>query len=152
MKKCGIKSETLVDYIYGEIEPGGDINGLEAHISGCPGCRAELERLRAVREAGASLKVDFSADVWNMQRSAIMKELKKKKKTGMDVFEFLRGKFPAGAILAAALILMVAGAVITFFYHAKAVEQQRTFAEKSEMLQNLDVIERLDFYEKISEN
>jgi len=47
---------------------------------------------------------------------------------------------------------MVAGAVITFFYHAKAVEQQRTFAEKSEMLQNLDVIERLDFYEKISEN
>ena len=152
MKKCGIKNEMLVDYVYGETGPGTGLAALESHISGCPECRAEIEKLKAVSKAAASIKVDFSEDIWTMQRSAILKKLKKNEKKRVNLPGFFRGLFPAGAILTAAMILIVAGAGLTYFYHSKSVEQQRTLAEKSEMLQNLDIIERLDFYEKISEN
>ena len=131
MKKCGIKNEMLVDYIYGETVTGGGRASLEAHINGCPECRAELEKLKAIMEAAASIKVDFSGDIWNMQRSAIMKKLKRKEKSGANAFEFFRGRLPSGAVLAAALILMVAGAGITYFYHTRSMEQQRTLAENA---------------------
>jgi anti-sigma factor RsiW len=152
VKKCGIKEETLVDYLYGEIGPGGEKDSLEEHIRACPECRAEIKKLEALRAAAESMKVDFSPDIWDMHRASVMKGLKKIGKRKNFISGLFGAHVPARALLAAALIVLLAGAGVTYFYHVKAEEQQKVFAEKAEMLQNLDVIERLDFYEKISEN
>jgi anti-sigma factor RsiW len=152
MKKCGIKEETLVDYLYGEIVPGKEKEALEAHIRSCPECGAGIKKLEALQAAAVSMKVEFSPDIWEMHRAAVIKRLKKKEKQGGFAYGFFRTRVPARALWAAALIVLLAGAGVTYYYHVKSEEQQKVFAEKSELLQNLDVIERLDFYEKISEN
>ena len=62
---CSDSNEKLSDYIDGTLGRA-DTETLEAHLATCPGCRREVESLRALRAATAGLKIEVSPqrDLW----------------------------------------------------------------------------------------
>ncbi len=46
---CDQAREQMLDLMYDEIPPGADRGALDAHLSGCPRCRAELDELGITR-------------------------------------------------------------------------------------------------------
>ncbi len=150
MKKCGVDNSLLADYIYGEIEDASKVKELEGHIKGCAECAKETDALRAVLKASKLSRVNFSEEVWSMQRQDILRKVRQSKPTPVSFMKAFFGLFSFKKLGLAVLIVVMAGVGTQYFRYVKSVEQQKAIAEKMELLQNLAIIERLDFYEKIS--
>ncbi len=149
MKNCGVSSEALAEYIFGEMEPS-EASRIAGHIKECSACREEIKKLSAVSEAVKSIEVDFSGDIWDMQRASIIRKLEKKEKQNVSIFRVFSPGFMLKTAGAAALIFILAAAGFKAFDYIKTVESRQAIAGNTEMLQNLEILERLDFYEKIS--
>ena len=152
MKKCWTKSELLVDYIYGELDDRAKAHEVEDHIKTCPECAREAAELEAVLKAAKANTVDFSEDIWAMQRQNITRKIRKAAAPAGSFLKLLRTAFGVKVLSAAAAILVMAG-VGTVYYRAVIMPkaEQPAISEKIELLQNLEIIERLDFYEKMSQ-
>jgi anti-sigma factor RsiW len=152
MKKCGIKSELLADYIYGEIEDKARLRSLEQHIKDCPDCTREAAELGEILKAAKAARVDFSGDIWSMQRQNIIRKIRKIKAPGKGLSAVWHALFDIKKLSVAAVILVMVGVGAQYYRYIKASQEQSAIADKLELLQNLEIIERLDFYEKMSNN
>ncbi|MCE5300151.1 MAG: hypothetical protein LLG37_04660 [Spirochaetia bacterium] len=148
-KACGINSDLVIDYFYGELKDPAKAAFVAEHITACPECAAEIKELENVREGMKSIEVDLPEDGWNMHAQGVMRKLRRKY-TAADRFnEHIRPFFEMKKIGFAMLVLVVAGAGIQFYNYRNNVTKEREIAEQMELLDNLEIIERIDFYEKM---
>ena len=147
---CGITDELLVDYIYEEIEDAAKLAEIEAHVKNCALCAAELKQLDLVKKASKNADIDFSGDIWAMHKQGVLRKLAKKENVLMNLRVKVLSVFDFKVLGLAALILMFTGAGMQYYRVVKATQDQKAMAGQMELLQNFEIIERLDFYEKIS--
>ena len=149
-KECQINSELLVDYVYGEITDVKKQSEVESHIKTCASCAAEVKKLKMVIEASKLNEVKFSSDIWAIHKEGILKKLKK----ADNPIQYLRERFHAifdfKVLGVATLILLMTGVGIQYYKVIKVSQNQKAIAEQMELLQNFEIIERLDFYQKVS--
>src|SRR2546428_5869052 len=101
---CGYtadRDETLVAYLYGEIEPAQRA-AFEAHIATCDRCRHELEDLQGVRGRLASWTAPERSLQLERPAGGMLSEAARPKP---DRWRLLRG-VPAWAQVAAALLVL----------------------------------------------
>lgn len=149
-KQCGITNELLVDYIYGEIENTAEVSGLEAHIKGCVSCAAEVDELNLVKKSSKNAEIDFSADIWAVHKQGVLRKLEKHENVFLKMKEAFFSTFSFKVLGLAALVLLMGGVGIQYYNVLKVSQEQKAIAEQMEFLQNFEIIERLDFYQKIS--
>jgi hypothetical protein len=147
---CPVSNELLTDYIYDEISDRTKLAEIEAHIKSCPECRAELKKLKMVKEAAKANEVDFSADVWAIHKQGILKKLSENDIFLQTAWERFRSIMNIKTLGLAVLILLMTGAGIQYCSVLKVSQEKKVIAKQMELLQNYEIIERLDFYEKIS--
>ena len=149
-KECGITNELLVDYIYGEITDAAKQAEIETHIKTCASCGAEIKQLDLVKKAARNAGINFSADIWDVHRQGILRKLAKKENVFKNLKEAFFSAFDVKVFGLAAVILLLTGAGLQYYSMLKVSQEQKAMAGQMELLQNFDIIERLDFYEKIS--
>ena len=149
-KQCGITNELLVDYIYGEIEDASKAESLAAHIKVCASCAAEVDELNLVKKASGNAGINFSADIWAVHRQGVLRKLEKHENVFLKMKEAFFAAFSFKVLGLAALVLLMGGVGIRYYSVLKVTQEQKAIAEQMELLQNFEIIERLDFYEKIS--
>jgi hypothetical protein len=150
MKKCTISSGTLVDYIYGEIDDVSKLHEIELHIKSCPDCLMEIGRLEAVKKAAEANRVDFPEEIWSVQRQNILRKIRTDAPAKKSFGGIFHGIFDVKKLSLAALIIIMAGIGTQYYRNVKILDEQKAMADKMELLQNMEIIERLDFYEKMS--
>ncbi len=149
MDKCKNTKERIIEYIYGEMDIAGKA-GFEAHLKECPDCGKLVLSYAKVRDAYAKAEVRLSDSAWQAQLVGIKLKLAENKPTLIEKMKaFLSVKKLSFAM---AIMLMVAGAGTGIYTSEKLRTQDRTIAEKMEMLENLDIIERFDFYKQVSDD
>jgi len=149
-KECGITNELLVDYIYGEITDAAKGAEIKTHIKTCASCAAEIKQLNLVKKASGNAGINFSADIWGVHRQGILRKLAKKENAFRNLKEAFFSFFDVKIFGLAAVILLMTGAGLQYYRVLKVLQEQKAIAGQMELLQNFDIIERLDFYEKIS--
>ncbi len=145
-EKCGITDETLVDYVYDEIEDAAKRKEVEEHIKTCAECGAGVKELELVKKTAENADVDFSDDIWDVHRQGVLRKLAKKEKPMRN----FREVFNVKTFALAAIILLMSGVGLQLYRSFQATQEQQVIADKADLLQNIDIIERLDFYEEIS--
>ena len=156
-KECEFFSGKLLEFAMGELEAEPELKKkIEEHVSICTDCWKKVDGYRKAGETAASvMKVDFSDDVWEMQRKEIIRKVTQKPDVAGAVRKFLTGLLTVNRLAAGfALVLMLAtGTVAGLKYHdyAEKLKAERVMISKVDMLENMEIIERLDFYKKLSE-
>ena len=149
-KQCGISNELLVDYIYGEMEDAAKVKELELHLKTCDSCAAEVKGLNLVKKAAHNADINFSADIWAVHKQGILRKLSHKKNVFVSLKEKFFSIFDFKVLGLAVLVLLMGGVGIQYYNVLKVSQEQKAIAEQMELLQNFEIIERLDFYQKIS--
>ncbi len=156
-KECGFFRDKLADFAMNEMDAEPELKKkIDEHVSICTDCWKVVDAYRKAAETAASvMRVEFSDDVWEMQRREIIKKATHK----ADVLGALRkslGSFLITRKLAAgfALAVMVAagaGAAYKYNSYRQEIRAEKTIISRLDMLENMEIIERLEFYKKISE-
>lgn len=155
-KECEFYNDKLLEHAYGELTPDLE-KKVSEHIGICVDCWKKADGYKkASKVAAAAMQVDFSGEVWEMQRREIIKRATYRVNIWKEAVKFLVDIF-SGRRLAAGLalfILLAAGGVAGFkyFQHEKVLEAQMTITNKIDMFDNMPIIERLDFYSKMSDS
>ncbi len=154
-KKCGMDREEIIDYINGETEAPKKRDEIKKHLKECEECAGEAEKYRNIIKSVKTIKADFSEDVWAMQRESIIRKLREEKKESLPArfFKFVSGVFSLRRAGLAFLLLAAFGA--GFFYYGSyrqgiSLEKERKITKNLEFYESLEVLERLDYYKKIS--
>lgn len=85
-EKCKSTEEKLTEYVYNEM-PETLKAEFEAHINSCEKCRLVVEEQRKIISLFQDMKVDFSEDVWHIQRQIVMKKLETEKKVSWNCYD-----------------------------------------------------------------
>jgi hypothetical protein len=73
---CRRLRPALVDLALGTL-PMGDVPRVQAHVAGCAACRADLDAMRELSDAGAPDETPaLPDDFWRRQRQAIMRRVR----------------------------------------------------------------------------
>jgi|GEM_PF-1861758 len=153
MKDCAKVKELLVDYAYNE-SAREDRQFVESHIERCALCAEELEGIKKTASAASSMKAELPEHMWDMHLNGIMKRLNKPAK---KVFAFnLKFGFNIRPLAAgfAGLLMIAAGTLAYFGYFNKSMpsdSRETEMAESLDMMQNMEIIERLEFYKTMTE-
>jgi len=145
-EKCRKIKESITEYVYNELQ--GELKSeFEAHLNSCPECRQEAEQQKQILSAYQSMKVDFSEDVWLVQRQNIIKKLEAGKKGILQtIFSNMLVRR-----LSYAMIVMIFIGISTFAY-VRHMLIEKEIVKNLDMYQNMDVIEQLDILEHIADN
>ncbi len=113
---CDQAREQLLDLMYDEMPPGADHDALDAHLSGCPRCRAERDELGITRRFLAAWDDTIPA--------APCSPLAPAATAGRPVLHFPRVSWltAAAALLVIAAGVLVAITPVQIRYHDNAVE------------------------------
>lgn len=156
-KECAFFDGKLLEYAMDELEAEPELKKkVEEHVSGCADCWKKADGYRrAMRTAAGVMKVDFSDEVWEVQRREIIRRVTHKTDVLRAVREFL-GRLLTTRRLAAGFALTLvlaagAGAGYRYYANARQLHAERTMISKVDMLENMELIERLDFYKKMSQ-
>lgn len=149
--ECGITDEILVDYTYDEILDAAKRAEIDTHIKKCEACTARVNQLELVKKAAKNAKIDFPADIWAVHKQGVLRKLAKRENLLMNIKEAFFSFFDVKVYGLAVLILLLTGVGLQYYKIIKASQEQKTMAEQQELLQNFEIIQRLDFYEKISQ-
>jgi hypothetical protein len=156
-KECVFFDDKLLEFAFGELEAEPDLKKkVEEHVAICEDCWKKVDEYkRAARAAAGAMKVDFSEEVWEIQRKEIIKRITYRPDYAAAVKKFLLGLITTQKLAAgfALLIFLAAGAGAGLKYreYTEKLKAERTMISKVDMLENIDIIERLDFYRKMSE-
>ena len=154
-KECEYFADKLLDYSMEELEP--DIaEKVKQHIEICPECWKITDDYKKTSSITAGvLKVDFSEDVWEMERKEIIKRATQKtdiKKVIVKIFKML---FTAKRVLTAAVatIIFICSITTGFIQYKKNQEltKEKHIIQNIDLFENIEILERLDFYQKINE-
>jgi len=143
--------EEILDFVCGEIADADKKQEIEEHIKSCAQCAAVEKEYRAVTDAANTLSVDFSEDIWKMQRDSIIRRLRKTESVFDKIRVFAAGLFEIKKIGVAFLLVLFIGAGATVYKHNKTLARDKAITEKMEFFENMEIIERLEFYEKVAE-
>jgi hypothetical protein len=147
-KECAETRANLVEYLYNETGDKDMLARIKAHLHGCGECSAELEKFKKIELAAKGMKVEFPDAVWDMHRKGILAGLARTKKKNL-VFDFRFDIKRAG--IALALVLIIVGVLTQFGNITKFIAQRTpSLMDDVDMVQNIEIIERLDFYKKLS--
>ncbi|HDQ26374.1 MAG TPA: hypothetical protein ENN43_06490 [bacterium] len=150
--KCGFPRDRLMEYVYSGTEEAKDIAEIEAHIKGCAGCAEKAAGYKSAIKAYSEIKVDFSEDVWDIQRQEIIRKIRKERKDPfaavLKVFSFVFGHKKLGFAL---LLVALAGVWAGHYRNQAALQRDRVMIEKVDVLENMEILERLDFYRDLAE-
>lgn len=156
-KECGFFDDKLLEYSLDELEAEPELKKkIEDHIGICTDCWKKADAYKqtaaAAREA---MKVDFSEETWEMQRKEIIKRVTYRPDILAAVRKFLVSLLTTRK-LASGFAMMVflavgTGAGVKYYNYTKQIQAERTMISKVDLLDNMDLIERLDFYKKISD-
>ena len=152
--KCDSLEEKIIEFVYGEAEPGTE-EEIKAHLDSCEGCKRKVAGYKKVAERAGSIKVDFSDDIWRMQRESIIRRVRKEKDAGVLGWlgKAVRGLFEARKLsfALAVLLLIAVGAGIQNYKKNEMLARDKAITEKFELYENLEILERLDFYAEVSQ-
>jgi hypothetical protein len=147
-KECAETRANLVEYLYDEAGDEGMRERVKTHLRGCGDCSAELEKLKKIESAAKGMKVEFPDAVWDMHRKGILAGLARTKRKDF-IFDLHFDIKRAG--IALALVLIIIGVLTQFGNITKFIAQRTpSVMDDVDMVQNIEIIERLDFYKKLS--
>jgi anti-sigma factor RsiW len=154
-KECEFYDDKLLEYACGELTPGLE-KKVSEHTAICVDCWKKVDGYKKASQVAASaMKVDFSDEIWEMQRREIIKRVTYRVNIWKELVKFLVKSFSTRKLAAgfALFILLAAGGAAGFkyFQHEKVLEAQMTITNKIDMFENMAIIERLDFYTKMSD-
>lgn len=149
-KQCPVTNETLADYVYGEIEDASKKSEIEGHIKNCRECADETARLNLIKKAAKNADIDFSPDIWAVHSRGVLHKFARQENAFLKFKEAFFSAFDVKVLGLAALILLLTGVGLQYYKVFKVIQDRKAMAEQMELLQNFEIIERLDFYEKIS--
>jgi predicted anti-sigma-YlaC factor YlaD len=151
-RDCGFIQENLLDYVYHELNNAKLKKDIDEHIKECPECVEKVEQYREIESTVKEMKVEFSDSVWELHRRGIHEKLNRKEPGLLNNFAaFLKHFFSLRQIGVALLVLLLAGVGTQYFRGVQSTEDQRIVTEQMDMFQNMEIIERLEFYTQISE-
>lgn len=154
-KECGFFRDRLFDFSIGEIEP--DIaEKIKEHIELCPDCWKIVDDYKRTDSTVAGiLKVDFSEDIWQMERKEIIKRATQKIDIKKEVLKILKMLFTTKRVLTAAVatVLLVFCVMVGGIQYKKSQElnKQKIVIQNIGLFENIELLERLDFYKKIND-
>jgi anti-sigma factor RsiW len=148
--KCGMIKDTIIEYIYGELEPGKRAL-FEAHLKECPECAKLAAGYAKVREAFEKVRPEMTQEDFDFHRENTVAKINEPQPGIIDrIKSFLTVQKLAYAM---AVLLLVAAGAGTGYYtsYTGKLAKEKAIAEKMDMLENMEIIERLDFYKQMSE-
>ena len=155
-KECEYFSDKLMDYAVGELAPEF-LARVQEHAGMCTDCWKKVDEYKkAASVAADAMRVDFTDEVWEMQRREIIKKATYRVNVLAEIGKFIVKAISARKLAAgvALLILLAAGtgAGYMYFKNEQQKQMEKTITNKIDMFDNMALIERLDFYEKMSES
>ena len=156
-KECEFFDDKLLEYALGELdaEPGLK-KKIEEHIAICTDCWKRVDDYKKTSAAAAAaMKAGLSEDAWELQRKEIIKRVTYRPDVMAEIRKFLTKLLTTRKLATGFALLIVlaagAGAGIMYYNYSKQLQAERTMITKVDMLEYIDIIERLDFYKKMSE-
>lgn len=156
-KECGFYDDKLLEFSFGELDAEPELKKkVEEHLAICIECWEKVDGYRKTSAtAAAAMKVDFSDEVWEMQRREIIKRATYKVDVLAEIRNFITGLLTTRKLATGfALLVFLAvgsGAGYNYFKYAEKLKSERVMISKVDMLENIEIIERLDFYKKMAE-
>jgi len=156
-KECEFFREKLRDYAMGGLESEPElVRKISEHTAICAECWNEADAYKKAMETAASvMRVEFSEDVWEMQRREIIKRVTYRPDIIAGIKKALASFFTTRRLAAGfALALIVAagaGAAFRHYSYTRELKTEQTVISRLDMLENIEIIERLEFYKKLSE-
>ncbi len=149
-EKCRIKDEELIELFYGESSDPG----LEVHAAACAECARKLAGMKAVTGVIESSRMELPREAWDLHTRGVMARIKKSRQLKIKMPSFIKSLFASRLVLtgaaAFAAVVFVAGAGLLFNQKTKVYDRDRAVLERIEMFENMEVLERLDFYSRIA--
>ncbi|HET6371227.1 MAG TPA: zf-HC2 domain-containing protein [Nitrospiria bacterium] len=149
MKRCHLLQEDFPLYLYGELPQARSMEILE-HLSGCPGCLAEVDRLRDwMGEVRRISEVGGSPTFWRDYRRELRRRLPRKESDKVRVWIrnpalLIPMAFVFGIVLT---VLLTRNSPSTFDSQGGAAPEPRDVAAAGE---TLDLIENLGMFEDLN--
>ena len=154
MNGCPDRYENILLDIYGELD-SSQRSFLEQHLSGCPGCREERQRVLRLLEQirGGFRAAVLSQDTARTLSSSIKRKLLEEKAPRPFLKAFLTPMRFVPALAAACILIVTAGWFsLRMVSHnpprdrnaKSAVREQRVSPKDMEVISNLDLLENLD--------
>jgi anti-sigma factor RsiW len=138
---CQAALAQLDDYIDGQLA-AGERSALEAHLTGCDACRAELERARSLLARARALprSVDPPPEVWAAIRSRITAS-----PTVARIGSRPPHRLPAPLLIAAGIALMLLSSALTVLWMRRAApDRQFAVAQAEYVRATADLAHRLE--------
>lgn len=145
-----IKKEDLIEYVYSEAEPA-KVAAIEAHIKECAQCGKLAAQYVKIASDASGFGVDLSEAALEKQRRAIVNELNKEDRQGNLGLALRRFFTTQKLAYALSLMLLVGAGAGAGIYKSKEARESKAMATQMEMLQDLEMLERLEFYKAVSE-
>jgi len=155
-KECEFFREKLSDYVSGERTP--DIaEKVKEHVEICPDCWQITDDYKKANSTVSDvLSVDFSEDVWEMERKEIIKRAMQKTDIGKEIIKRLKILFTAKRVLTSAVVTIILvcfiGTGVIQYNKSQEIKKERQIIQNIGLLKNMEILERLDFYKKIAES
>jgi anti-sigma factor RsiW len=157
-KECEFFDDKLLEYALGELEAEPELKKkIEEHTGICTDCWKKVDGYKSTAAAAATaMKVELSEDAWELQRKEIIKRATYRVDVPAEIRKFLLNLLTTRKLATGFALFIVlaagAGAGIKYYNYSKQLQAERTMITKVDMLENIEIIERLDFYKKMSEN
>lgn len=154
-KECQFFRDKLLDYSIGELEP--DISEkVKEHIEICTDCWKIVDDYKKISSITVDiLKVDFSEDIWEMERKEIIKRITQKIDIVKEIKNILKILFTTNRVLTAVFATILLVFCITVggvqYKKNKELNKEKIIIENIGLFENIELLERFDFYKKIAE-
>jgi len=156
-KECEFFDDKLLEYAFGELDAEPELKKkIEQHTGICTDCWHKVDEYKKASAAAAeAMNVEFSQDAWELQRKEIIKRVTYRPDVPANIRKFFVNLLTTRKLATGFALMMVlaagAGAGIKYHNYSKQLQAERTMITKVDMLENIGIIERLDFYKKLSE-
>ncbi|MCX8093079.1 MAG: zf-HC2 domain-containing protein [Candidatus Goldbacteria bacterium] len=154
-KECEFFRDKLLDYSMDELD-ADIVEKVKAHLEICPDCWKIVDDYKKINSITVNvLKVDFSDDIWEMERKEIIRRVTQKIDLKKEIIRILKILFTVKRVLTAAVVTILLVTCITFggiqYKKNQELNKEKIIIENIGLLENLEILERLDFYKKLGE-
>jgi|YelNatPaOPRAMG01_1025707.scaffolds.fasta_scaffold15432_6 hypothetical protein len=153
-KECEFFRDKLLDYSIEELDT--EISQkVKEHIEICPECWKIVDDYKKTNSLiTGMLKVNFSEDVWEMERKEIIKRATQKIDIKKEIIKIFKLLFTTRRVLTAAVLTIFLVFCITLggiqYKKNQELNKEKIIIENIGLLENMELLERLDFYKEIN--
>jgi hypothetical protein len=156
-KECMFFDDKLLEYALAELDTEPELKAkIEGHTSICMDCWKKVDAYKKTSAAAAAaMKVDLSEEVWEVQRKEIIKRVTYRVDVLAEIRKYILKMLTTRKLAAGFALFMFlaagAGAGFRYFEYSEKLKSERVMISRVDMLENIEIIERLDFYKKMAE-